>query len=180
MFSISSTQLYLNISNCKFEHIILYNSKNILIENCSFDILGIFKSSKIKIKKCDIASLNIDHCNYSNFKECSIVKVFNVRSQANVFENCNLNKKVKKELEQGLFEIYKVVKQLPYIIIALGVAFTVITIMHIIISNPFGIYWYLSLIAFLCFIIVFIVLSRSQKKFIPNKIISNQNLSKEF
>lgn len=179
IFSIIA-DLHVKIKDCTFDHVILYNCQNISIENCSFNTLGVVKSSKILVKSSTLSNLNLEYSNDNNFKECSIAKANNVRSQANIFENCTITNQVKRVLEEGLFELSKVVRQFPYIILAAGFGIAVFTVIHIVKSIPFGLYWYLSLIIFFGLIVVFTFLSKSQKEYTPNKIISNQHLRKDF
>ena len=176
-FSISIANLYIKILDCKFEHIILYNCRNILIENCSFNILGVFKSSKISVKNSNLSNLNLNRCYNSYFKECSITKALNLRSQANVFENCTITNKVRKTLQESPSELSKFLKQWPLVIIVAGFGFAVFTFIYIFNSIPFGLYWYLSIITFIILIIIYPILSKNQKKY-TNKIISNENFKK--
>ncbi|MFW9969591.1 MAG: hypothetical protein ACFFDF_05270 [Candidatus Odinarchaeota archaeon] len=176
LFSILGSKLYLKIIDCRFDHIILYNCQNVSIDNNSFKILGIFKSSGIDIEYCDISNLNLDHCSNCLFKNCSIEDVGNLRSHGNVFEHCQITTKAQKKLLQGLLELPNL-KYWPIVVIAAGFGITAFTLIHILNSVPFSIYWYLSVISFPILIIILIYLSKIKKRNIPNKIIPNQNLT---
>jgi len=170
IFSIIA-DLYIKIKDCTFDHIILYTCQNISIEHCSFDKLGILKSSKVRVENSTLSNLNLEYSNGNNFSECSIAKVKIVKSQANVFENCELTNDVAKSLQESQYELANLVKQLPYIILIAVFGITVFTFLHIFTSTPFGVYWYLSIIMFICFIILYIGLLKSQKKYAMNKIL---------
>ena len=160
------------MENCHFNHIILYNCQNISIDNCSFKTLGIFKCSEIYIKASDITNLDLDHCCNSHFKVCSIENATNLRSQGNIFELCQFPDNVKKKLQLGLFELPKNLKYWPILAIIMGLTIVTFTVFHIIDSTPFGLYWYLSIVAFIIIIVLFLYLSKIQEKQVPNKIIS--------
>ncbi|MFW9990104.1 MAG: hypothetical protein ACFFC3_15780, partial [Candidatus Odinarchaeota archaeon] len=172
IFSITSN-LYITIKSCVLDHLILYNCQNISIESCSFNILGILKSSKSQIKNSKISTLNLEYSRNIYFLVCSILKANSVKSQANIFENCDLSNDTLQSLQESHYELATLAKQLPYIIIAAAFGIVVLTFINISSSTPFGLYWYLSVFMLAGLVIAFILLSRRQKKYIPNKIIKN-------
>jgi len=169
-FSIS-VNFFLDIKDCSFDHIILYDCQNVSIENCSFNTLGVLNTSEISVKRGSLSNLNLDHCTNSYFKECTIAKVYNYKSRGNTFENCNLTNEIKDKLIKSLNGILKLLKQLPWIILATGCGIAVFTFLYILNSTTFGLYWYLSTITFIGLVIVYILLLRYLRKLPPNKIL---------
>jgi len=169
-FSISVNS-FLNIKDCTFDHIILYDCHNTEIENCFFNTIGVLNSSKIIVKRSRLSNLNLDHCTNSYFKECRITKAYNYKSRGNTFENCTMTNEVKDKLIKSLNGISEYIKQLPWIILATGCGIAVFTLLNIFNSTPFGLYWYLTTITFIGLIILYILLSRYQRKTLPNKIL---------
>ena len=58
----------------------------------------------------------------------------------------------------------KFVKDMPAIIIAGGIALVILTFIDIYNSTAFGIHWYISVITYICFIVLYFILLRDQKK----------------
>ena len=175
MFTISANSLFLNIMNCKFEHIILDNSQNITIDNCSIDILGIYESSTNFIKHSTLPELNLEHCSDNYFKECSIIKAFNLKSQANTFENCTITEKATMILLDTASSFSKYVKDLRFIILIAGISLAIFIFFQLYNSIPFGFYLYLSIGTYPCLIALYVILSKNQQQLVPNKIISHEN-----
>jgi hypothetical protein len=170
---ISLRSLHLKIVDSTFEHLILFNSVNISIESSSSKIFGIFYSTDITVNNCKLSNLNLEKCSESYFINCSIEKVGNVRSHGNTFGNCQISDRVKKELLLGLFNLPSL-KHWPIAVAVYGFGIVIFALIYVINSLQFSLYWYLSVILFFPLIIVFIYLSRYQKKHIPNKIISKR------
>ena len=68
----------------------------------------------------------------------------------------------------------KFVKQMPAIIIAGGICLAILTFVDIYNSIPFRLYWYLSIGIYICFIALYFILLRDQKKSMPSKANNNQ------
>jgi len=177
-FSISINSAYIKIIDCRFDYIILYDCQNFAVENCYFNTLGVINCSKISVKRSSLSSLNLDHSSNSYFKDCLITKAVNSKSHSNFFENCTITNETKRILQEGVSELADFLKNWSFVILMAGFCVAALTFLYIVNESPFGFYWYLSIIIFLSLIIIFVFLSKNQKKIIPNKIISNKNLNK--
>ncbi|MFX1349977.1 MAG: hypothetical protein ACFE92_15010 [Promethearchaeota archaeon] len=128
---------------------------------------------KKKIKPLDAwAQANIERL----ARKPEIQKMFGFKAEkTDILKDNGIKTEERQKETTPIFS--KFVKQMPYIIIAGACAIAVFTFIDIYYSIPFGIYWYLSIIMLICFIILYIILSKNEKKSNPD-IIKNESMQK--
>ncbi len=159
---ISNSNTFINIVNCQFVSIIVDTCQNISFDKCSFEILGILRSSNIIVNQSSISLLGLGQSSKNNFKECTITKGFNLNNQSNVFTDCVFNKKSYKTFQKD-FNLSKVIKQLPYFIVAYAIIIICFFSVYSFNSILLGIDWIFLIGSLLCLIAVYLLLTRNAK-----------------
>ena len=145
-----------------FVSIIADTCQNILFDKCSFEILGILRSSNIVVNQSSISLLGLGQSSKNHFKECTIAKGFNLNNQSNVFTDCVFNKKSHKTFQKD-FNLPKVIKQLPYFIVAYAITIVCFFFIYSFNSISLGIDWIFLIGTLLCLIALYLLLTRNAK-----------------
>jgi len=90
-----------------------------------------------------------------------IQKLFGIKNDK---INDLVDKTFKEEQRTKDTYLAKYVKQIPYILLVSGFGIIIFTIIDVLNSTSFGLYWYLSIIIFIGFIVLYIILLKEQKK----------------
>jgi len=159
---ISNSSAFINIVNCQFVSIIVDTCQNISFDKCSFEILGILRSSNIVVNQSSISLLGLGQSSKNHFKECTIAKGFNLNNQSNVFTDCVFNKKSHKTFQKD-FNLPKVIKQLPYFIVAYAITIVCFFFIYSFNSISLGIDWIFLIGTLLCLIALYLLLTRNAK-----------------
>ncbi|KKM13182.1 hypothetical protein LCGC14_1718840 [marine sediment metagenome] len=170
---ISNSSMFINIMNCQFVNIIVDTCQNITFDKCSFEILGILGSSNILVNQSSISLLGIGQSSNNHFNECTITEGFNLNNKSNVFAGCVFNKKSRRIFQKdfnlklfqeisGWFNLPKVIKQLPYAIIAYAIIFVVFFLLSGL-NSILLIHWIAFIGLLLGLIAVYLFLARNAK-----------------
>ena len=163
-FAFTSSNLFITILNCNFDYIIFSECKNITLENCSLETLVYIRSLNNLVKRCIISKLRFVFSYENSFNNCSISKLFKMGSEDNTFEDCTLSDKARKAARTDFLDTTDIMKALRFGVIIGGFITLFYVFFYIFNELPIGINVVLSVLIYIGFIGVYIILKKLQKK----------------